>query len=574
MRLPSALTPLRHKIFRILWGANVVVSLGVWMQNTGAGWLMTSLSPDPLTVSMVQAATILPVFMLALPAGALADIIDKRLFIVATQCWMLTAAATLAVTTYLGHTTASSLLLLTFAIGVGAAMNSPAWGSVMAEVVPRRDLAQAIALNGVGFNLARAIGPALAGLLVLAGGPALAFGLNAISYLAVILVLLGWHRRTRTPNLPREQLLSAMRVGMRFVRFTPIMRAAMLRSAAFFGPAAAPWAMLPLVVREQLHLGAGSYGILLGLMGIGGVTAGMLLPQIRARLSRGNTVFFSSLCSYAGIAILGVSRHWLPAAIGMVMFGVGWVAASAVAQSAAQLSAPAWVRSRALAIYQLAFNGAMVVGTFFWGWLGTQVGLTVALLAAAGAGLVLAVVARGFDLDRQPAPAEASAAPVPPSPEAVAPELDSVVRGTRGKIMESQHYTIDQANQEKFLSVMAEVRDVRGRAGATIWGLYEDVAHPDFWLEVWTVETWTDHLREAMRLSEDDRAILARAQAFQAGDRLPQRRYIAVSPHRLPAGAMPAVTMPAVTMPAVTMSAVTMSAVTMSAWALRARNPG
>ena len=534
MRLPAALTPLRHRIFRILWGANVVVSLGVWMQNTGAGWLMTSLSPDPLTVSMVQAATILPVFLLALPAGALADIVDKRLFIVATQCWMLAAATTLAVTTYLGHTSATSLLMLTFAIGVGAAMNSPAWGSVMAEVVPRRDLAQAIALNGVGFNLARAIGPALAGLLVLVGGPALAFGLNAASYLAVILVLLGGHRRTRTPNLPREHLLSAMRVGMRFVRFTPIMRAAMLRSAAFFAPAAAPWAMLPLVVREQLHLGAGTYGILLGLMGIGGVTAGMLLPQVREKLSRGNTVFFASLCSYAGMAILGVSRHWLPAAIGMMMFGVGWVAASAVAQGAAQLSAPPWVRSRALAIYQLAFNGAMVIGTFFWGWLGTKLGLTLALLTAAGLGLIVAVIARGFDLDAQPEPAAASTTPAEPlTPEAVAPELVSVVKGTRAKVMESQHYCIDPTHQDLFLSVMAEVRDVRGRAGATLWGLYEDVAHPEGWLEVWTVDTWTDHLREALRLSDDDRAVLARALAFQIGDPVAPRRYIAVAPHRL-----------------------------------------
>ncbi len=533
MRLPPALVPLRHKLFRTLWSANIVVSLGVWMQNTGAGWLMTSLSPDPLTVSMVQAATILPVFLLALPAGALADIIDKRLFIIGTQSWMLVAAAGLAVMTYFGQTTAASLLLLTFAIGVGAAMNSPAWGSVMAEVVPRKDLAQAIALNGVGFNLARAIGPALAGFLVLAGGPSLAFGLNAVSYLAVILVLLSWHRRTRPSTLPREHLVSAMRVGMRFVRYTPIMRAAMLRSAAFFGPAAAPWAMLPLVVKQQLGLGAGTYGILLGLMGIGGVTAGLVLPQVRAVMSRGNTVFAATLCSCTGIALLAVSRHWLPAAFGMVMFGVGWVAASAVAQGAAQLSAPPWVRSRALAIYQLAFNGAMVVGTFFWGWLGTKLGLPWALLAAAGTGLVLSVVARGFDIDTEQE-SGTSQAPAPPAPEAVAPEFISVIRATRAKIMESQQYRIAPARQEEFLSVMAEVRDVRGRAGAVGWQLYEDVAHPEGWVEMWSVENWTDHLREAMRLSEDDRSTLARAQSFQTGNPPPPCRYIAVAPHRLP----------------------------------------
>ncbi|MBN8889490.1 MAG: MFS transporter, partial [Rhodospirillales bacterium] len=309
MRLPAALAPLRHPLFRMLWTANLVVSMGVWMQNTGAGWLMATLAPDAFTVSLVQAATILPVFLLALPAGALADIIDKRLFIIGTQSWMLAAAALLAVLTLAGLTGIWGLLALTFAIGAGAAMNNPAWGSVMAEVVPRQDLVQAIALNGVGFNLARAVGPALAGFLVLAGGPALAFALNALSYVAVIVALLSWHRRRRHSALPREHMLSAMRAGLRFTRHTPAMQAAMLRSAAFFFAAAAPWAMLPLVVKEQLHLGAGTYGILLGLMGVGGVTAGMVLPQILARLSRGNTVFVSSVTACCGMAILAMSRH-------------------------------------------------------------------------------------------------------------------------------------------------------------------------------------------------------------------------------------------------------------------------
>ncbi len=352
MALPAALLPLRHKLFRMLWITNLVVSLGVWMQNTGAGWLMTTLAPDALTVSLVSAATILPVFLLALPAGALADIVDKRLFIIATQSWMLLAAAVLALLTYAGWTGAPVLLMLTFAIGLGAAMNNPAWGTVMSEAVPRRDLVQAIALNGVGFNLARAVGPALAGVLVVAGGPQLAFALNAVSYIAVIAVLLSWRRtRVKGGGMPREHLLSAMRAGVRFVRHSPIMRAAMARTAAFFFAAAAPWAMLPLVVREQLGLDAGSFGLLLGLMGTGGVTAGMLLPQVRSRLSRGNTVFAASLCACAGMAMLALSTHLLTAAAAMLLFGVGWVASSSVSQGAAQMAAPPWVRSRALSLY-------------------------------------------------------------------------------------------------------------------------------------------------------------------------------------------------------------------------------
>lgn len=532
MRLPAALAPLRHKLFRMLWTANLVVAMGVWMQNTGAGWLMTTLAPDALTVSLVQAATILPVFLLALPAGALADTIDKRLFIVGTQSWMLVAAALLAVLTFAGLTGAWSLLALTFAIGAGSAMNSPAWGSVMAEVVPRQDLAQAIALNSVGFNLARAIGPAIAGFLVLAGGPALTFALNAVSYLAVIGALLSWHRRRRTPPLPREHVFAAMRAGMRFVRHTPAMQAAMVRSAAFYFAAAAPWAMLPLIVRQQLHLGAGAYGLMLGLMGTGGVTAGIVLPQIRAYLSRGNTVFVSSVMAFCGMALLAMSRHWLPAAVGMLLFGIGWVAASAVTQGVAQLASPGWVRSRALAIFQLAFNGALMLGTFFWGWLGTVAGLTPALLAAAGAGLVLAVVARVSNLDQERILSSGQGTE-PPPPEEVAPELLPVLQQARHRVLESQSYIVAPKNQAHFLAMMGEVREVRSRAGALGWQLYEDISHADGWLEVWFVENWTDHLRERTRLSGADRAILGRALALHEGPKLPISRYVAIPPHRL-----------------------------------------
>jgi len=533
MALPAALLPLRHPLFRMLWTANVVVSLGVWMQNTGAGWLMTTLNPDPLSVSLVQAATILPIFMLALPAGAIADIVDRRLFILATQGWMLFVASVLALLTYTGHTGTWSLLALTFSIGVGTAMNAPAWGSVMAESVPRQDLAQAIALNGVGFNIARAVGPALAGVLVLFGGPALAFGLNALSYLAIVAVLLTWHRRQRPSKLPREHLLSAMRVGMRFVRFTPVMRASMLRSAAFYGPASAPWALLPLVVHEQLQLGAGTFGMMLGLMGIGGVSSGMLLPQIRAHLTRSQTVLASMASSCTGMAILAVSHYWLPSAFAMALFGIGWVAASSVIQGSAQLSAPPWVRARALAIYQLASNGAMVFGTFFWGWLGREIGLTPVLLVATAACITLCLLVRNFSLDVESA-ARQDVVPPPPKPEAVAPELVSVVSEARTRVLEWQKYRIDPADQEDFLAAMVDVRAARGRAGALGWTLYEDVAHPEGWIEIWTVENWTDHLREAMRSSEADRAALARAQSFHKGEPVPPARYIAVAPHRLP----------------------------------------
>jgi MFS family permease len=533
MALPPALAPLRHKLFRVLWLANVVVSIGVWMQNTGAGWLMATLSPDALMVSLVQAATIMPVFLLALPAGAIGDIVDRRVLILITQSWMLASAVLLTVLTLGGLTGPWALLALTFAIGLGSAMNNPSWGSVMAEAVPRGDLAQAIALNGVGFNLARAVGPAIAGFVLLAGGPGLTFGLNALTYLAVIGVLITWHRRKRTPALPPEKLSGAIRAGLRFVRHTPSMRAAMIRAAAFFAPCAGPWGVLPLVVREQLHLGAAFYGTLLGLMGIGGVTAGLLLPQLRSRASRGSIVFGATLMSCAGMAMLALATHWLMASVAMFMFGLGWVAAASVTQGAAQMASPAWVRARALAIYQLASNFALAGGTFFWGWVGTQVGLSSALLIAAGVGTLIAAIARSFRLEAT----EAQSGPTPPQSttptESIAPALVPVLSVTRDRVMETQHYHVAPDDKEAFLAAMVELRDVRGRAGAILWNLGEDISDPNHWVELWWMESWTDHLREAGRLSDGDRAALARAMAFHTGaEPIRQRRYLMVNPLR------------------------------------------
>jgi MFS family permease len=534
MKLPAALVPLRNTIFRHLWLAAVVAWLGTWLQNTGAGWLMTTLEPKPFIVAMVQAATIMPVFLLALPGGALADITDRRLFLIGTQVWTILAAAALAALTLLGGMTAMWLLVLTFAIGIGSALTAPAWSAIVPELVPREDLVQAIALNGIGYNLTRAIGPALAGFLILLGGSSLAFSLYAVSIISVILALLSWRRGKRFTSLPREHFVSAMRAGMRFVRNTPAVQNAMVRTIAYSLPASAPWAMLPLFVRQDLGLGAGMYGVILGMMGIGGVTSGMLLPMVRGKISRGATVIACSLSSSAGMALLGLSHHWLPASIAMLLFGLGWTSAYATIQAAAQLACPPWVRARSLAIYQLAQNGALTLGSFFWGWLGGTIGLPSTLLAAAATGVVLAAGARFFRIEavvsNRPlfTPAEA-----PPTPEAPAPELMPLLRNAKGRVMETVYYRVQAAEREAFLAVMCEVRQVRGRAGAQFWQIYEDVAHPEGWMEIWSMESWTDHLREVIRLSEDDRTVLARAAVYQHDTQRPAR-FLAVDPHDHP----------------------------------------
>lgn len=532
MRLPAALVPLRHPMFRRLWLATVIGWLGTWLQNTGAGWLMTTLAPNAVIVAMVQAATIMPVFLLALPGGAMADIVDRRVFLVATQIWTFLSACLLAGLTLFGMMSAPWLLILTFSIGMGSALTNPAWNAVVPELVPREDMVQAIALNGIGFNLTRAVGPALAGFLILLGGSSLAFMCYAVSITAVIGALLSWRRSRHFTGVPREHFFSAMRAGMRFVRNTSAVRAAMVRTACYSIPASAPWALLPLYVKRDLGLGPGMYGLILGMMGVGGVTSGLLLPTFRRFLDRGQIVMLCTVLSCAGMAVVAFSRNWALAAAGMLIFGLGWTSAFATIQAAAQLVCPPWVRGRALAIYQLAQNGALTVGSFAWGWYGAKVGLPETFLTASIVGVALMVVARFFSIEAVARPSAVqpeAEIPAAPLPEAPAPEFVPLLRAARGRVMEVAHYRVSAEHRPAFLRLMHEVHHVRGRAGALEWQVYEDIAHPEGWVEVWTMESWTDHLRESNRLTEDDRRLLAELAVFQHAAERPTR-YLAVDP--------------------------------------------
>ena len=354
-------------------------------------------------------------------------------------------------------------------------MYQPAWGATCRKWCPGT-ISCRRSPNGIGFNLARALGPALGGILVLFGGPSLAFGLFAISFLASIAALLAWRRRKRRSSLPPEHLISAMRVGMQFVRHTPAMRAAIIRSAAYFLPAAAPWAMLPLIVREQLGLGAGSFGMLLGLMGVGGVTAGMLLPRMRGFAGRGAIVFGSTMFSAAGMACIAATHHWAPAALGMFLFGIGWVAASSTAQAAAQLVAPPWVRARALAIYQLAFNGALAFGSMLWGSLGDRSGCRRPWWPRRSrrAALGSSCSDTGWTA-RPPRPPRRRRRPCRRRPRPSSPPPS---RSSRGRILETMRSGSPRGTGR--CSCARWPRSSTCAAGPGRWtgGLYEDVAHP------------------------------------------------------------------------------------------------
>jgi MFS family permease len=534
MPLPAAFVPLRHPAFRLLWLANLCSNTGMWMQNTGAGWLMTSLAPSPLMVSLVQVSALLPVFLLALPAGALADILDRRLYLIFAQAWIALSGAGLALLTWTGDIGAWGLLAFTFAIGAGTAMTSPAWAATTPETVPRADLAQAIVLNGIGFNLSRAVGPAIGGFAVAFAGPEATFALNALSFLVVIGALVAWRPNIARRSGPKEQFFSAMRAGVGFVRASPGLRAAIIRACVFFGFLAAIWGLLPLIVREQLRLGPEWYGILLAAMGVGAVSGGFLLPYVRSRLSRGGLVVASCIGGGAALALLGLSSHPAIAIGAMLAFGFAWLAGASTLQAAAQLSAPAWVRARAIGIYQLTTFGALALGTFLGGWAGEAFGLPTALAGfglACGAG---AVAVRRFSIEPQATPAETGPATPIPAPEPAAPALAPLLAGSRGRVLEAVRYRVDPADRDRFLVAMAECRGVRLRSGALAWQLYEDIAHPERWVEFWVVENWTDHLREAERLTDYDRAALARAAALHRAGTPPEAgRYLNVMPPEL-----------------------------------------
>ena len=352
------------------------------MQNVGAAWLMTSLAPTPMMVALVQTATYLPVFLLGLPAGAFADIFDRRRLLLVTQAWMLAAAGLLGALTLGGWVGPWTLLVLTFALGLGSTMNAPAWQAIVPELVDRTELPAAIALNSVGFNLARAVGPALGGLVVAAIGAGGAFVLNAVSFVGVLVVLYYWRRLPeQTPGAP-EDVASAMLTGIRYVLHAPKLHSVLLRSATFVFSASALWSILPLVARDELHSKSAGYGVLLGCLGAGSILGAVILSRLRNRLSP-DVVVTSATVLFGLVNIaLAYQSAFSGVAMALLCGGIGWMAVNSSLNTSAQTVLPGWVRARALAVYLLGFQGAMAIGSVVWGAVASRVGLRSTLLIA------------------------------------------------------------------------------------------------------------------------------------------------------------------------------------------------
>lgn len=384
----SAWAPLREPLFRSLWIAAVVSYTGTWMRNVGAGWLMTELTTSPLMVSLVQAASTLPVFLVILPAGALADMVDRRRLLLITQSWMAVAAALLGIFTLLGHITPWTLLLFTFVLGLGAVMNDPAWQAITPEIVSAERHAPAVALNSAGYNVARAVGPAIGGLIIAIAGTAIDFLLNAAGFLGVIFFLYRW-KRPRAETVETGRVRDAMVAGLRYVRGAPAVRCVLIRTGAFSLGASSLLALLPLVARPH---GATGYGLLLGSFGLGALTGAIALPRLRSRLSVDGVLAVGTLVFAAMSFAAGQLQSFGGLSVALFMSGVAWIGILACLNFAAQTMSPAPLRARALSAYILVLQGGMSGGSALWGAVASRLGVSTALLCSATA-LVIGLLA-------------------------------------------------------------------------------------------------------------------------------------------------------------------------------------
>ncbi len=512
----KAWAPLAQPVFRALWIASVASNIGTWMQNVGAAWLMTTIAPSPTMVALVQTATSLPVFFFGLPAGVFADLVDRRRLLLITQTWMLGAAGLLGFLTFAGWTTPWTLLILTFALGAGASLNGPAWQAIIPELVRPEEVSSAVVINSVGFNLARAVGPAITGLLLAAFSPAVAFLLNALSFVGVIFVLYRWKRTPKEGIAATERAMSAMRAGFRYVGNAPGLQWLLARTALFVFGASALWAMLPLLAKVELGGTAASYGLLLGCMGAGSVTGAFVLPRLRARFSTDRMVVLGTALFGAASVSASLLSQFALVCLTMLTAGVAWMLSMSSLNTTAQTIVPDWVRARSLSIYLLVFQGIMAIGSYAWGAVATRWGIRVTL-GSAGVMLLLTLAAtRRFRLVATD-PMDFALVETVAQPAAAA-----VVGLVHGPVMVSVEYRIEAGEIRNFTAVMQDMRRIRRRDGAVQWMLFQDTEKADRCVELFLVETWEEHMRQHNRATRADVAVRERALAFHHGDEAPR----------------------------------------------------
>jgi len=520
----SGWAPFASRAFVWLWLANTVSALGTWIQNAASAWIMTDLAPSPIMVSLVQAAAQLPVLLLALPAGALADLMDRKRLLILTNMLMLAASAVLAIVAAVGRVDSIILLTLTVLLAVGAALNGPAWAASVPLTVPRRSLTQALVLNSVGFNIARAIGPAIGGLILAVAGATTAFAANAASFAfvaVVVAVLLTFPRSQTANNVPPEPFRSAMRIGLAYARAEPVVRSALVRSAAFFGCGSAIWALLPLYVREVLGLSSASFGLMMGIIGSGAVLGGLLMSPLNRWFSRNTLIMLAGTACGLALVPLAVVPSATTAYAALLVFGVGWIVGASNLQATVQLATAPWVRARVLALFQAVVNGGMGLGAIFWGLLGERAGLAGTILAAGLVGCVIALLTRAIQLPHEIGDPSAPAMEVP-RVLSIAEEMAPLLHSARHRLLVAINYQVDPADAAAFRAAMADVRLSRYRDGAVGWALSRDVSDPAHWVETFRARDWHELQRGIERLNLADSEAVVRARSYHVGTEPPR----------------------------------------------------
>ncbi len=499
----AALAPFRNRVFRLLWLATVVANIGSWMYNASAGWLMTSLNADPLMVSLVQAAASLPLFLFALPAGALADIVDQRRFILILEILVAVVAVTFAALLSAGYVTPAMLLLFMLVISTLAALEAPAWQSIVPQLVGKEDLPAAVAANSVGINISRAIGPALAGIVITAFGIAAPFWLDAFSNMGVIGVFLWWRRSKAPPTrrLPAERFASAIRTGLRYTSNNRHLRATLVRATGFFLFASGYWALLPLVARTQIGGGADIYGMLLGAIGLGAVGFAFFLPRLREKFSPNSIVALGEVGTAVTLVLFGMAREPIIALAASLIAGMSWIATLASLNVSAQVVLPDWVRGRGLAMYVCVFFGSMTLGSIIWGSLAEFVGLPLTHFVAAGGALLAIPLTWRWKLQA------GDSIDLSPSMHWPEPIITEPVEADAGPVMVTVEYRIDPKDREAFLAAAEQLSHERRRDGAYAWCIFEDPAVKGRYMETFLLESWLEHLRQHRRVTNADRLI-------------------------------------------------------------------
>jgi len=503
---------LRTPIFRRLILADVVSDIGTFMQSVGAAWLMVSLGAGPMYVALTQTASALPFFLLALPAGAIGDIVDRRKLILFTETWMVCAAVALAVVTLTGVITPWMLLALTFAVSAGDAFEAPTWRALLPEVVRREDLPAASALNGIEFNIARAVGPALAGVLIATAGVGAAFVVNVASFFGVILVVARWKRPVSRRTSPPERVAGATVAAIRYVRYAPAIRALIVRSGVVMFFASASFALLP-TVAHNVSDSAVAYGLLLGCFGAGAVGGALVMQAARARWSTEGVASTAVAVLGAALIATGLVRILGGLIVVMLVSGAAWLIFIALVSALAQTLSPDWVRARVLAVFLLVTQGGLAAGSALWGALAGRTSLETALLWA-GLGTIattaLGLVARLADVAGDVSPWNHWR--IPAILKDAAPALE------QGPVLVTMEYVVDTQNAKEFLRAMHRFGRVRRRDGAMRWGIFRDIEHPDLYLEVFLVSSWAEHLRQHERLTRGDRDLEDRIRSHVRGE--------------------------------------------------------